>query len=252
MEEIKTILVEYCKKWTFQQEECPETKRKHFQGRLNLKEKTFSEKSCAKLLKVNWRLSVTSKNNKDNDFYVAKEGSRIDGPWKDTDVEIYIPENVRNINLYPWQQQTIDSAEIKDDRTVNVIIDKKGSSGKSTIARFMECREKAIWLPPMNDPKELMQAMCCICMDKKLRNPKLVYINLPRAMDQTRINGIFNTIEQIKDGKLYDFRYHYKKYYIESPQIWIFMNIRPDTNALSNDRWKLWEIDEDKKLISIE
>jgi hypothetical protein len=67
-------------------------------------------------------------------------------------------------------------------------------------------------------------------------------------MDKDRLNGIYTAIEQIKKGKLYDLRYKYKCYWIDSPCIWVFTNREPDENLLSRDRWKIYEIKKQKLL----
>ncbi|WP_445772263.1 hypothetical protein, partial [Rheinheimera sp.] len=54
--------------------------------------------------------------------------------------------------------------------------------------------------------------------------------------------------EQIKKGKLYDTRYKYQEYWIDSPQIWVFSNIEPDLSMLSLDRWRIWTINEQQQL----
>lgn len=250
-DDIITILKATCKKWTFQMERG-ETGYEHFQGRISLKEKKSSAQAVAKHLSVTWHFSVTSKANQDNNYYVTKSETRIEGPWSDKDVETYIPRQYRNIltNLKPWQQQVIEISEQFDPRTVHCLVDERGGRGKSSIANALVCSGKALYLPPTNDSKELIQSCCNMCMDKETRDPKLIFINLPRAMDQKNVQGIYKAIEQIKDGMLYDTRYHYRQYAIDSPCVWVFCNEIPDRELLSKDRWKIWTICEDDTLYS--
>lgn len=145
--------------------------------------------------------------------------------------------------MYPWQKTIYESANDRDSRTVNVLWDPAGSRGKSTLAHYMQLQEKAIILPATNDADKLMASACNMCMDKELRDPKCVFINLPRSFDQEKLGGIFKVIEEIKDGYLYEMRFHYKHWYIDSPTVWIFMNQMPNMNGLSRDRWKIWTID---------
>ena len=111
---------------------------------------------------------------------------------------------------------------------------------------------RGIDLPPVNDAEKLIQSLCDICMAKQLRDPSPVFVDLPRAMDKSRLNGIYTAIEQIKKGKLYDLRYNYKEWWIDSPALWVFSNIEPDMTMLSRDRWRLWTIDDKKNLIPYE
>lgn len=239
-----TKLKEVCKKWCFQLEKGEKTGYGHYQGRVSLKEK--SRKGPEIFRGIHW--TPTSNENKDNNFYVMKSDTRVDGPWKDDDVEVYIPRQFRNIKLYPWQQYVLDSVKVFDDRIINLIYDRNGNKGKSTIASIAELKHNGIDCPPINDCKELMQVLCDECMDNNNRNPRIIFVDMPRAMDKDRLYGIYSAVEQIKKGKLYDTRYKYKKWWIDSPQIWVFSNHLPDLNLLSNDRWRIWTIDDDNKI----
>lgn len=244
-DEVKKILKDKCKKFTFQLEQCPTTLKKHYQGRLSLKIKKSSPKAVAKHLGVTWHFTVTSgvvAESGDMD-YVSKDNTRLDGPWTEKE-EAYIPSHFKKIkdNLFPWQQTIMDSRNEKNERRVNILYDPDGARGKSSIAGLMACQGLAILLPPTNDSDKLVQSLCNICMDKELRDPKCVFINLPRSMEQDKLYGIFKAIEQMKDGHLYDVRYHYKEYWIESPQIWVFMNELPKMTYLSADRWVIHRI----------
>lgn len=234
---INKSLKEWCKKWVYQLEEG-KGGYKHYQGRLSLKLKTRSPP----IFILGMHYSVTSKANMDNDFYVIKEDSRIDGPWSSEDPEIYIPLQYRDITLYPYQKMILDSRLNFDPRKINLIYDKKGNKGKSTVASIGELLYNAIDLPPVNDAKELIQVMANICIDTNNRHPGLVFIDMPRAMNKESLCGMYTAIEQIKKGKLYDMRYHYKAYWIDSPQIWVFTNIEPNMDWLSADRWNIYTI----------
>nr|AQU11740.1 replication protein [Cruciviridae sp.] len=206
VETCKKLLTENCKKWCFQEEQCPETKTNHFQGRFSLKVKA----RLTALIKifVSWHLSITSKINKDNNFYVTKEDTRINGPWSSEDVNIYIPRQVREIvNLHPWQQQIVDNANVWDTRTINVILDTKGNNGKSTICAYIEAHGIGEVIEYTNDLKDIMR------MVYDLPTSKLYLIDLPRCIDKSKMYGLYAGIECIKNGKAYDDRYHFKKNY---------------------------------------
>jgi len=249
-EHLKEFLNNYAKKWCFQKEKGEETDYIHWQGRLSLKvRKRFSEmKEMNKGLKDNLhsiRWSVTSAENTKNDFYVMKEDTRKEGPWSDKDKVVYIPKQYRNIKLYKWQQEVIDSRNAFNDRVIDMIYDEKGNNGKSTVAAIAEIMYNAIDCPPINDCKELIQYVCNECMDNDIRTPGLLFVDLPRAMNKDGLYGIYSAIEQIKKGKLVDTRYHGRKWWIDSPRIWVFSNHLPDLSLLSNDRWRIWTINKD-------
>lgn len=249
---INKDLRDYCKAWTFQLEES-EDGYVHYQGRFSLRSKRTLN-SCISIFvkELDWKGKIlpTSGTNKRNFNYVQKADTRIAGPWTDKDQVIeeeYIPRQYRNVELYSWQQKVIDLSTNFNDRNINVIYDEKGNNGKSTLASIVELKYGGIDLPPINDMKELVATMCNICCATNNRKPGMVFMDMPRAMDKSRLYGIYTAIEQMKKGKLYDLRYKYKRYWIDSPSIWVFSNILPDDELLSRDRWIVWKI-ENKEL----
>lgn len=251
VEVLKGFLRVYAKKWCFQYERG-ETGYEHYQGRFSLiKKKRKGE--LMSVFKVNDvevpnYLEPTTGACKGDQLYVMKVDTRVEGPWTDKDEEIYIPKQIREKSLRVWQVSVVEKSQVFDDRTVNVIYDPVGNQGKSFLASYCSLFMKGIDLPPVNDAKELIQSMCDICEGKGLRDPNPVFIDLPRSQDKSRLHGIYNAIEQIKKGRLYDMRYKYKEWWIDSPSLWCFTNILPDVEYLSKDRWVIWTI-KDQKLV---
>ncbi len=240
-EDIKKWCNKFCKKWTFQQERCPSTERLHFQGRVSLKQKKRATEICKDGLQFHF--SVTSKENKNNDFYVTKEDSRVEGPWSDTDEVVYIPRQIREINnLYDWQKQIIENVNVWDTRTINVILDFKGNIGKSTLCSYMRAYRIGRKIPAVNDYKDIMRMV----MD--MPTSKLYLLDMPRAMSKTQLNGLYSAIEEIKNGYAWDDRYKFTEKIFDSPNIWIFSNKLPNKNLLSEDRWRLWEVSDEMNL----
>jgi hypothetical protein len=245
------FLTGIAKKYTFQLEEG-DSGYLHFQGRLSLIKKR-RKMEALKLFKVapEYFEPTLSLEYKGEAFYQMKQDTRIEGPWSDSDQETYIPRQYRGLidKLRPYQQTIWDTRNDYEPRKINLIFDAKGNNGKSTIASLCELMGNGIDVPPMNDMKEIIQLLCDECMLTKNRNPTPIFIDLPRAMDKTRLFGVYTAIEQIKKGKLYDTRYNYKKWWIDSPQLWVFTNVLPDLNMLSRDRWNIWTIDDEFKLV---
>lgn len=243
------------KNWEFQ-EELSDDGYLHYQGRFSLIKKRRKAEIASKLFPFEnwngfnwWKPTHDLENN-----YSLKADTRTRGPWSSNDKEIYIPRQYRNRldKLYPFQKTIWDSQNTFDDRSINLIYCPEGNKGKSTIASLMELHNCGIDLPSVNDYKELVQAVCDICESQELHNPKTLHIDLPRALDKTRLFGMISAIEQIKKGKLFDFRYKYKVWWIDSPQIWVYSNWLIDTNMLSKDRWKIWTINDNLELIKYE
>lgn len=245
VEELKGLLRVYAKKWCFQLERG-DSGYEHYQGRISLiKKKRKGELMSvfqANGIEVPNYLEPTSTTCKGDQLYVMKEDTRIDGPWTDKDKQIYIPKQIREKNLRKWQLNVIENSRVFDDRIVNIIYDPVGNQGKSFLASYCSLYMDGIDLPPVNDSKELIQSLCDVCEAKGLRTPNPVFLDLPRSQDKSKLYGIYNAIEQIKKGRLYDMRYKYKEWWIDSPSVWCFTNILPDMDYLSADRWVIWTI----------
>lgn len=231
----------HCKKWSFQKERG-EDGYEHFQGRVSLKAKSRTPQKLSGFDKMNW--SVTSNENSTNDFYVTFEETRIEGPWRDTDVSLYVPRQIRDIaKLRPFQEHIINDAKIWDTRTINIVIDTQGCNGKSTLKTYIGCHGIGRALPFTNDYKDI----CRMVMD----TPKvpLYIIDIPRALKKEYMFNFFSGIETLKDGYAYDDRYHFREEYFDCPNIWVFTNVVPELEMLSKDRWKFWRINEQMELV---
>lgn len=233
-------LRECCKKWTYQLEESEHGYR-HFQGRVSLKVKarmsTLIKKFDIKV--IHW--SPTSKQNSGNDFYVVKEETRVDGPWSDTDEVLYIPRQVREIaKLYPWQQYIVDNHDVWDTRTINIIYDPVGNIGKSILVSYMRAHKLAFKIPFCNDFKDIMRMVCDV------PTKRCYIVDMPRAVNKDRLFQMYAALEEIKNGFAYDDRYHYKEKIFDSPNIWVFSNILPEFQYLSQDRWVIWQVRENE------
>jgi len=162
----------------------------------------------------------------------------------------YIPRQYRSKKFYPWQQQVVDSRKDFNERFVDCIIDKEGNNGKSTLASIADLQGLGIDMPTVDEGNKLIQSFCNLLLAKETKTPGLVFFDMPRAQNKLQISGLFTAIEQLKKGKVWDFRHHYKECWFDSPRIWVFTNMQPDTSLLSVDRWQFWTI-KDKKLIRL-
>lgn len=249
----KDKIVSMCKslagRWCFQLEETKSGKS-HFQGRMSFKvAKRKSEVlNVFEAYEVKGHVSLTSNACRNDMFYVQKDESRIDGPWANTDAKI--PWQLARIEkLHPWQESVREKLEVKEDRIINVIIDQGGNVGKSTLMGWLEVHGYGVEVPCLNRFQDLMQLVCCIVKTMKPKEPKAFFIDFPRALKQHELAGLFSAVEKIKGGYAFDTRYKFVKERFGAPQIWIFMNTKPEMEMLTPDRWKLWMISELKTLI---
>ncbi len=230
---IKKTLTEYCKKWGFQQEQCPKTKNIHYQGRFSLKEKKYLTTIPFKI----GQYTITSKANRDNLFYVLKEDTRIAGPWLNTDEIIYIPKQIQEIgSLYKWQSDVLNKCKKWDTRHINMIYCPKGNIGKTILVGWIRAHRLGRCLPPVNDYRDMLRMVC------DLPTSNTYIIDMPRAMKKDKLGSFYSAIETIKDGYAYDDRYNFKEKIFDCPNIWIFSNMLPDFTLLSEDRWIVWRV----------
>lgn len=229
-------LKEVCGRWVFQLERGEEGGL-HWQGRVSFKQsKRMSECAGWIGLPPEHAFFKPEHDSVAGDFYCTKEESREEGPWSDKDRESYIPRQVRELALRPWQQAVIDMMAIWDTRHVDVLVDEEGNTGKTTLVTYAGVHGLAKKLPFCNDYKDILR----MCYDV---GPKRGYfIDIPRAISKDRLFQMYGAIEEIKSGYCYDDRYSFKDRYFDCPAVWVFTNKMPDEGLLSRDRWRIWRI----------
>lgn len=240
------------KAYVFQREEGG-TGYKHFQGRVSVVKKDTSINIVnlvrSKNLLEKFYAKPTSNNCLKNDreaFYCIKELTRTDGPWKDTDEVLKIPRQVREIKeLYPWQIKVRDSVSEWDTRSINIIIDKRGNCGKSTLVMYLRAYKLARKIPYSNDYKDIMRMVC------DMPESNCYIFDMPRAINKEKLYQFYSAIEEIKGGYAFDDRYSFKEKIFDCPVIWVFTNEAPDPTLLSKDRWRYWHINKDNDLLKV-
>jgi hypothetical protein len=237
----------HCKKYAFQLEQGAQSGYRHYQCRVSLKVKSRKATLLGSEFYIRGcNISPTSNANKENDFYVLKSETRIDGPWTDKDKpDLKTVNKMVDHGLFPWQQQLIDETKDYDDRCIHVLVDTEGNIGKSAFTKYMWSKHNAMLVPAMYEMKDLMQFVM------SFEPSKLYLIDLPRAMRKKQLHSMFAGIEELKNGRMYDTRYHGKLRIIDEPNIVLFTNVLPNMKYFSTDRWKLWQVT-DKKLESFQ
>lgn len=241
---VVAYLKQWCKAWCFQTESGEEVRDDgttyiHYQGRFSLKVKARMPPSGLEPA----HFSPTSRANRDNNFYVTKEETRVMGPWQDTDVpETVMPLQYRfpaDGGYYPWQRKIIDINRAFDARKINILFDPRGKRGKTFLAARESVLGKARFVVHVGEYRDVMRMI----MD----TPKVrtYFINVPKAMSDKAKADLYAAMETIKDGYAYDDRYKYREEWFDSPNIWVFTNTMPKVELLSNDRWRYWRIQND-------
>ena len=225
----------------------------HWQGRFKLKVKARLQRVKSLMNEITVHLSHTAKINVGNFYYVLKDDTRIDGPWRESDLRM-VPQ-LRKIaaNPRPWQKcvKTTFESSILDERTIHIIHDEKGDTGKSMFSMYLQQQKLAARIPVLGTFKDSFH----IAMAEQKLNPdnKGFIFDIPRAQDLRDSScNTFAAIEEVKNGYLYDERYNWNRMFIASPIIWLFTNQIPDPSRLTADRWRYYSINENYELVEHE
>tara|TARA_B100001094_G_C18129895_1_gene771633 strand:+ start:376 stop:912 length:537 start_codon:yes stop_codon:yes gene_type:complete len=139
------------------------------------------------------------------------------------------------LKKYPWQEKLLEWCEQTDDRSIKLIHDEIGNSGKSIVSEFLEYHGKALKVPPLTQMEDIMQ----FAMSFKAQ--KVYLIDMPRAMKKDKLAGFYSGLECLKNGYVYVYkRYAAKRRRFDRPQVIVFTNVLPEWSFMSSDRWEPW------------
>lgn len=246
--EVARRLGGWCSKWVFQLEKCPSTERLHLQGRIRLiKPKRLAEWLAQCPFVAHWTITCTKVHDGMNFNYAMKADTRVEGPWDDRSWK-EPPKLTRQLKAFmehelrPWQAQLFELVGREDDRTITMIYDEVGNSGKSIFSEWLEYRGAAFELPPMRLMEDIMQ-FCFSFSDQKC-----YLVDMPRAMKKDKLGDFYAGLECLKNGVVYDKRYCGKKRRMDRPQIVVFTNVLPEWQFMSADRWEVYRMTADYSL----
>lgn len=203
-------------------------------------------------------VSRTSNACKNDEFYVMKEETRLDGPWTDAMVAKprgKVPRDIAHLNsvgLRLFQQRILEQVSIYEPDLVDVIVHPKGMAGKSIIVKKICFDGMGEELPFCNDFRDLMRMAYDVQIAYSrahLKDCPAFFIDMPRATNKTKLYQLYAAIENLKRGKAYDDRYSYKRCYFDPPRVFVFTNTKPDMSLLTYERWRLWTIDDMNDLV---
>ena len=236
----------HCKKWSFQQE-TGETGYEHYQCRISMKKRMPFKKICILLKSLKGSWSPTCKQNMGNDFYVTKDDTRTDGPWRDAARSTFIPKDRRHLEPLPWHRQVMAMEPV--DRIINVIVDTVGNMGKSGL--YWQCRAKEHYVIEVDVtcPWDRITADMCSELSKaKMREPFLAIADFPKSVATKQMTGVLRALELLDSQRLKDSRHSSTVWRFNRPRIWVFSKNPLPANCFTVGKiqpWKL-EIDGDR------
>lgn len=172
----------------------------------------------------------------EDDWYERKDGHFVSS--QDT-VDI---RKCRFGKLRPNQQKVLELLDRQNDRGVLVWFDSTGGVGKSFFTRWLVERGRAYYVPPtVDNSKQIIQYVCA-----GYKGQPYIVIDIPRSAKWNQ--SLYAAIESIKDGLVYDTRYSAKIRDIWGCKILVLTNSMPNLDALSKDRWVIYEEKTTKKV----
>lgn len=240
-EEIVPIIETFntkCEKWIFQ-EETGESGTRHLQGNIWAKEKLRpTELKLSK--KIHWEL--TKGTDVEAIAYCSKKETATGRLWRSKG--LILPKPLKLIEvLRPWQSDVESSAtneDNEDDRTINWIYDEVGKNGKSQLAKRLVALYGALYITT-GKKSDIMNLAFNYTEEKYL---SCVILDLPR---NTRPQDVdYSALENLIDGMICNTKYETGMRVINSPCIWVFANMPPEWDKMTEDRFKVFTIVEDR------
>lgn len=133
----------------------------------------------------------------------------------------------------PEQKRILDIARSQSDREVDVWYDPTGNHGKSWLTVHLYETGRALVVPRTSCTAEKLSAFICSAW----KGEPYIIIDVPRARKPTV--ELYEVIEEIKDGLVFDHRYTGRTRNIRGTRLIVFTNHKFDLGKLSRDRWRL-------------
>lgn len=168
--------------------------------------------------------------------YEAKEG-RYRTSW-DTRAIVRTRYMPMRIHQREWMERIMAGG----DRTVSVIYDKNGNHGKSWMVNHLFEQHRAYYVPPtVSSVKDMIQ-----WVSSGYDGQPIILIDIPRTWSWS--DDLVCAIETIKDGLVYDTRYHAQFRNIRGVKVAVMCNTKPKLGKLSVDRWDIITVGEGPKI----
>jgi len=231
-----------CEKYAFQEEIAPTTGTPHLQGYFEHPSKIRMSALIKKWPGVHWDRCDFPEEAWE---YAHKSDTRKvgGGSWHIPYTEELIL--VDETKLWHCQQIAYDLLMgPRDDRTINWFVDLKGKSGKTSLMKMMVAKYKFLFITG-GKGNDILNHVANKINSKKF-NTKALILNFPRCVEG---KVSYNSIEQIKDGIFTSGKYEGQDVIVNSPTIVILANWAPDKSKFSDDRWRIYHINENKEAI---
>lgn len=139
--------------------------------------------------------------------------------------------------LRDHQRRIVSSLRRQSDRSITVVYDPIGNSGKSFLIRHLFETGRGYYVPPtVTTVQGIIQYVA-----SGYRGQEFILVDIPRSTKWT--DQIYEGLEALKDGLVYDTRYHAQMRDIWGVKVLVTTNTMPKLGALSKDRWTILDRD---------
>lgn len=212
------------------QEGATEGHTPHLQMYFEFPEKVRPMTVFRELPGAHWEVARGSRE--ENIEYCSKEGNFDSNFPRMPELRV-----LKEDQLYPWQSDLeMMLASEPDDRSIIWIWDPKGCKGKTQFCKYLCVKHKAVLLGGSKGD--------LLYVSYKLA-ARIYAIDLTRSQ---RFDLDYTGIELIKNGCYVSIKYESDMVVRGSPHVVVFANYAPVWERLSLDRWRVFEINDDKTL----
>nr|DAL02127.1 MAG TPA: Rep protein [Smacoviridae sp.] len=209
-----------CKRWIIGKETGQEG-YKHWQMRLETSNDSFFDwcKKNVPYAHVEEATDTWEYERKEGKFWSSEDTSEI--------------RSVRFGTPTQKQREIINTARKQSIREVDVWYDPSGNHGKTWLSIHLYELGKAMVVPRASTTAEKLSAYVC----SAYRGEEFIILDIPRSRKISP--ELYEAIEEIKDGLVYDHRYSGRCRNIRGVHVIVFTNNKLDVSKLSHDRWRL-------------
>jgi len=148
---------------------------------------------------------------------------------------------IKEEQLYPWQRRILSSVEAApDDRTIYWFWSFSEGIGKTQFCKYLTYHHGAICLHGKGS--DVRNAVLSY-LDANGSTPDLCVFPIPRCCGRLGANT-YGALENIKDMYFYSGKYEGGMVCGNSPHLMVFANEPPDLSQMSEDRWKVVQLDD--------
>lgn len=217
------------------EETAPTTGTRHLQGWLRLYKKNVARTYLNLPTTISWRAMSRLATERQNMKYCTKNQQNILS-WG-----IPVPYTI-NVRKQEWmiEMKTILEQE-PDHRTIYWIWEPVGASGKTLFTKMMHLELDGVIF--INGKGHDIRHCVADYTTRTGAHPKRVLMNVPRV---NKDYVSYEALENVKDMAFYSGKYEGCIVNGPNPHVVIFANDRPDKEKMSEDRWKIGRIVEEK------